>query len=132
MTKFWEAFINDLSKGRACRPVDADTTKGWLLRVRSSGEFGFVFDDGDKRQNNSLRGISLGNAWVGEDLLVLPKPGRALDMLGLAAHLLGQPVPRVKHCEVVGGIWVFLIQYQPALMACLEEIVGHRLGENQA
>ena len=126
----WEAFIDDLSKGRAAKKGDEDQTSGWLLAVRETGEpLGFVFDDGDKRQDNTLDGVSLGSAIVGKKLLVMPKPGRILDGLGLAATLMSSAFPKAKHVEIVGGLWIFLIQYAPAVMACGDEIWNIILGK---
>ena len=99
--------------------------KGWLLQVRRTGEpLGFVFDDGEKRQEESREGLNLGSAIVGQELLILPKPARVLDALGLAAFTMSCPLPLPKHCEVVTGICIFIVQYAPALMACLEEFWG--------
>ena len=121
----WEAFIDDISKCRASAGTGKDPTKVWLLQFRSIGEpLGFVFDDGEKRQEDCLDGLNLGSAIAGRDLLILPKPSRALDALGLASFAMSCPVPLPKHCEVVTGIWIFIAQYAPALMACLEEIWG--------
>ena len=88
--------------------------------VRSSGEkLGFVFDDGEKRQIDTLAGASLESAIAREDLEIRPKGSRMLDALGLACYVMAKPRALLKHCEVVGGVWVHLAQYQPAMMAWL-------------
>ena len=57
-----------------------------MLLVQKSGQaLGFVFDDGDKRQDETAEGESLGSRIDGRELEVTPKPLRCAEAVGIAS-----------------------------------------------
>ena len=130
---FWQVYIDDLGKGRRNRPEEKDETEGWLLAVKSSGQaLGFVFDEGPKRQEESSHGESLGARIAGTIPEVVPKPLRCAEGLSIGAHILAEPVPKLKHCEILGGLWIHLAQYGPPVMACFSQLWEVILGRCKA
>ena len=47
---------------------------------------------------------------------------RCAEALSIAAYTMSEKVPQIKHCEIVGGLWLFLVQYAPPLMACFSQL----------
>ena len=97
---FWQAYIDDLGKGRRLKKKEKDGTEGWLLAVKASGQvLGFVFDEGEKRQAESSKGDSLGARIAGTVPEVFPKPLRCAEGLSIAAHVMSDAIPRLKYCN---------------------------------
>ena len=130
--RFWQVFIGDVAKGSRKRKQEQEDSHGWLLKVRKTGQpLAFVFDDGEKRQAEAVGGESLGSRIDGTELEVTPRPLRCAEAVALASHVMSEDPPKTKHCEIVGGLVSFLVQYTPPMMACVGELWGEIILERR-
>ena len=127
---FWQAYIDDVARGRTSVAKTELAQDGWLLALRETGEaLGFVFDDSEKRQQDVLDGTSLGSAVDGKFLTVRPKSQRLWEMLGVSFTLLSDADPTLKDCEVAGGLWTHVGQYKKAVLSVVDRLWEVILGE---
>ena len=81
--KSWQSYIDDLGRGATSAVPKPPPADGWLLAARQRGEcLGFVFEDSEKRQDDTTGGLSLGSTVDGMNLIVRPKGKRLWEMLG--------------------------------------------------
>ena len=65
-----------MSRGRTSA-LPTPPPSGWLLTARRAGEaLGFIFDDGEKKQDDVLDSVGLGSGVDGCQLIVRPKGKR--------------------------------------------------------
>ena len=90
--------------------------------MKKTGQaLGFVFETA-KRQVDKVIGESLGSKIYGEELEVAPKPKRCAEAMSSACFVMAQKVPTTKQVEILGGLWIYLAQYAPPLMASFGQI----------
>ena len=128
--KSWQNYIDDLSRGTTSESSMPPAEDGWLLTARQTGEaLGFIFDDGEKKQQDALDSLSLGSEVDGRQLVVRPKGKRLWEMFGISFSMLSDAQPSLKDCEITAGLWVHVAQYRKAVLAGVDCLWQVLLGE---
>ena len=122
LREFFQCYIDNYDQAEVVSAEKPAANEELVKGLLDAAERWGVPYSADKRVSNSLEGVTLGAQIFGRAGFVIPSNDRALTIVSLTWHLLKKEFPSVKDLGILGGMWVFMMQFRRPTMSAFDNL----------